>query len=146
MRIIDNWWESYELIKLDMSNNSLASIPKELSTQEQLQHLNFNSNELKRLPGEIFSLILKFFDASSNKLAKLPDMLGSCTSMVEMHLSRNGLIELPESFGGLSNLEILDLKENSLTSLPKQFSLLEKLKKLDLSCNQLMAVPESIGF
>ena len=88
LKLIENWWESYELIKLDMSNNKLTSIPKELATQEQLQHINLNSNELDRIPGEIFSLIIKFFDASNNKLTRLPDMLGSCTSIVELHLGK----------------------------------------------------------
>lgn len=92
LRILDNWWESYELTKLDMSNNKLKSLPKELATQEQLQHINLNSNELDRIPGEIFSLIIKFFDASNNKLTRLPDMLGSCTSIVELHLCKCSFI------------------------------------------------------
>lgn len=77
MRIGENWWESYELNKLDMSNNQLTSIPKELATQEQLQHINLNSNILDKIPGDLFSLILKFLDLSHNKLTKLPDNIGS---------------------------------------------------------------------
>lgn len=129
-----------------MSNNHLKSIPKELSTQEQLQHVNFNSNAFDRIPGEIFTLVLKFFDASNNKLISLPDMIGSCTSLVELHLSGNKITELPDSFGGLENLEILDMKSNSLATLPKSISCLSRLKKLNLSENKLKVVPESIGF
>jgi Leucine-rich repeat (LRR) protein len=73
-------------------------------------------------------------------------MIGSCNSLVELHLAGNQLSELPESFGGLENLEVLDLKGNSLESLPKSISGCLKLKKLDLSENGLIVVPESIGF
>lgn len=146
LKIIDNWWESYELTKIDLSNNQIKTIPKEINTQEQIQHLNFNSNLLERIPGEVFSLVLKFFDASNNKLTSLPDMLGSCTSMVELHLAGNKISELPDSFGGLDNLEVLDLKSNAITTLPKSIANLSKLKKLDLSENSLKIIPESIGF
>ena len=122
LRLLDNWWESYELTKLDMSNNQLQNIPGELSTQEQLQYLNFNSNELDNISGEVFALALKFFDASNNKLTLLPDMLGSCVSLVELNLGGNKLTELPFTFGGLENLEVLDLKKNYLDSLPKSLS------------------------
>ena len=146
LRITENWWESYELTKLDLSNNQISSIPTNISTQEQIQHINLNSNNLERIPGEVFSLMLKFFDASNNKLVKLPDMLGSWTSIVELHLSGNKLIELPESFGGLDNLEVFYANSNQISSLPKSFSWLSRLKKLDLSDNIIQTIPESIGF
>ncbi|CAI2384285.1 unnamed protein product [Moneuplotes crassus] len=146
LRLLDNWWESYELTKLDMANNSIASIPSELSTQEQLFYLNFNSNLLEEVPGEIFSLVLKFFDASHNKLKILPDMIGSCNSLVELHLAGNQISELPFTFGGLENLEVLDLKRNDIEYLPKSLSGCVKLKKLDLSENSLTKIPETIGF
>lgn len=142
LRITETWWDCYELTKLDMSNNKLKAIPKELSTQEQLAHLNFNSNQLDRIPGEIFSLVLKFFDASNNNIKQLPEMIGSCTSLVEVHLAGNKITELPESFGGLENCEVLDLKGNAVSNLPKSLSCLGKLKKLDLSENKLKVVPE----
>lgn len=93
-----------------MSNNKINHIPGEISTQEQIQHINLNSNQLDNISGEVFALVLKFFDASNNKIFKLPDMIGSCNSLVELHLAGNQLSELPESFGGLENLEVLDLK------------------------------------
>jgi Leucine-rich repeat (LRR) protein len=108
--LLDNWWENYELTKIDLSNNKINYIPGEISTQEQIQHINLNSNQLDNISGEVFALVLKFFDASNNKIFKLPDMIGSCNSLVELHLAGNQLSELPESFGGLENLEVLDLK------------------------------------
>ena len=34
LKLIDNFWEAYELTKVDMSNNEIDSIPEEIANQE----------------------------------------------------------------------------------------------------------------
>ena len=34
LQLIENWWEANPLIKVDLSNNEIDSIPEELATQE----------------------------------------------------------------------------------------------------------------
>ena len=34
LQLIENWWEANPLVKVDLSNNEIDSIPEELATQE----------------------------------------------------------------------------------------------------------------
>lgn len=101
----ENWWDSHELVKVDLSNNVLESIPATLSTQMTIQHLQISKNKLTGLPDEIFTLKLKFLDITCNSIEKLPENVGSCTTLVDLRAYTNKIAALPESFGSLENLE-----------------------------------------
>ena len=65
----ENWWDGYDLTKIDVSNNEISEIPEELAKQEFVNHLNLNTNFLKKLPNSLFTMkSLKFLDISYNKL------------------------------------------------------------------------------
>jgi len=67
LEIGDNWWESYELSKLDLSNNEIPEIPEEIATQGLISHLNLASNKLTRLSNGLFQFeCLKFLDVAHN--------------------------------------------------------------------------------
>lgn len=51
-------------------------------------------------------------DASRNKLAALPDGLGGCTALVELHLGYNDIQTLPPALAQLSALRTLDMRAN----------------------------------
>jgi hypothetical protein len=34
LKVIDNWWESCDLSKVDLSNNEIPEVPEEFGTQE----------------------------------------------------------------------------------------------------------------
>ena len=38
LRLIDNFWEAYDLAKVDLSNNEIESIPEEIVNQEVSQN------------------------------------------------------------------------------------------------------------
>ena len=42
LRLIDNFWEAYDLNKIDLSNNEIESIPEEIGTQEVSDVLVFD--------------------------------------------------------------------------------------------------------
>jgi len=66
LEIGDNWWESYELSKLDLSNNEIPEIPRK-SLRRDLSHLNLASNKLTRLSNGLFQFeCLKFLDVAHN--------------------------------------------------------------------------------
>eukprot|EP00353_Schmidingerella_taraikaensis_P008550 CAMPEP_0185575716 /NCGR_PEP_ID=MMETSP0434-20130131/6828_1 /TAXON_ID=626734 ORGANISM="Favella taraikaensis, Strain Fe Narragansett Bay" /NCGR_SAMPLE_ID=MMETSP0434 /ASSEMBLY_ACC=CAM_ASM_000379 /LENGTH=204 /DNA_ID=CAMNT_0028192665 /DNA_START=63 /DNA_END=678 /DNA_ORIENTATION=+ len=126
LRLIDNFWEAYDLQKVDLSNNEIESIPEEIVNQETVVSFNFNTNKLAVVPNGLFALpTLKFLDLSHNILGTkavpnsyLSEAIGQCQSLVELHLAGNQLTHLPESLGDLANLEILNAKDNKLQALP----------------------------
>jgi len=97
--------------------------------------LQISKNSLKSLPDEIFTLKLKFLDITCNSIAKLPENIGSCTTLVDLRAYTNKITELPESFGSLENLEQIDFRENCLTGLPSTFEKLQKVRKINLDDN-----------
>jgi hypothetical protein len=34
LKIIENWWESFDLTKIDLSNNEIPEVPDDIATQE----------------------------------------------------------------------------------------------------------------
>ena len=34
LKLIENWWEAYQLSKMDLSNNQIPEIPEEIAKQE----------------------------------------------------------------------------------------------------------------
>lgn len=63
----ENWWDGYDLTKVDVSNNEIPAIPEELGQQRFIQHLNLNTNKLQTIPQAVFALpALKYLDISDN--------------------------------------------------------------------------------
>ncbi len=104
-----------DVLSLDLSEQDLTVLPKEITKLTNLTKL-------------------KLF---GNKLTVLPKEIGNLTSLKELYLHYNKLITLPKEIGNLTNLTILDLSHNKLTALPKEIGNLTNLKILDLKGNEL---------
>ena len=64
------------IIKLNISNNKLTTLPPEIGNLINLQVINCSGNNLTTLPPEIGNLInLQNFECSYNKLTTLPALL-----------------------------------------------------------------------
>ena len=75
--VVDNWWQGFDLTKIDLSNNEIPEIPDGIGENIMVQHFNFNQNCLIALPAAIFTLEnLKFLDVSHNKLFQIPEAIG----------------------------------------------------------------------
>lgn len=75
------------------------------------------SNQLKRLPGEIFNLhSLSVLSLRSNELVELPSCIGKSRRLVELNIANNLLRFLPyeilDLFAGPSKLQILHVHPN----------------------------------
>ncbi|EMM76696.1 leucine rich repeat protein [Leptospira santarosai str. 2000030832] len=88
---------------LDLSENQLTTLPKEIGKLQKLQELYLSGNQLTTLPREI----------------------GKLQTLQELGLSGNRLITLPKEIGQLKNLRWLSLKNN--TALIPQKNKIQKL-------------------
>ncbi|XP_043480115.1 uncharacterized protein LOC122509876 isoform X2 [Leptopilina heterotoma] len=126
------------LVSLIAGNNQLKKLTIE-PTPTILEHLDVSYNSLDSLPEWTPELpVLRALFASHNALTALPDRLLSQPSRLEvLHLPHNRLQALPPPRRPL-NIVHLTLQGNALTALPTSFFVnTEKMKVLNLSNNRL---------
>ncbi|KAL0265771.1 UNVERIFIED_CONTAM: hypothetical protein PYX00_011486 [Menopon gallinae] len=142
-------WEVFDdtdLQRLDLFNNRLTTLPKEIGSLSQLQELWLKNNRLTTLPKEIESLSqLQKLDLSGNQLTALPKEIGSLSQLQELYLYGNEHTTLPREIGSLPRVQKLYLYNNQLTELPKEIGRLSNLQELYLSNNRLTTLPREIG-
>lgn len=78
-----NWWDCNPITKIDLSNNSIAELPAEITKLPDLQLIRLKNNEIRQLPPEMFELQgLKSLDLTKNKLQAVPQQLQRAASLV----------------------------------------------------------------
>jgi len=135
---------------LDLSNNHLTSLPKELAqlTQlkiifasnnlfktlpevlgqcENLEMVGFKSNRIKYVPENALPPKLRWLILTDNCIEVLPDSLGERANLQKLALAGNKLNRLPLTMAKLSNLELVRISANKLTECPTQLLHLPKL-------------------
>ena len=111
----------------------LKRLPDFLDTLPRLVHLDLGNTGLKSLPGPLRILRLESLKLHYNELTKIPEWIGSMTSLLELDLSMNEKLKsLPDSLNRLCNLEELNISRTPIGKIPKCIRELKKLKKLSL--------------
>ena len=119
------------LVKLNLIENQLTELPKEIGNLTNLKELWFSDNQLTELPKEIGNLSnLTLLTLNDNQLTELPKEIGNLSNLKELWLYRNQLTELPKEIGNLSNLTDLWLWDNQLKELPKEIGNLSNLTSI----------------
>ncbi|KAK2574944.1 hypothetical protein KPH14_008709 [Odynerus spinipes] len=127
---------------LNLSNNQVTSLPKDLGTLPHLRELILSQNQLGKatlskwawLDQNNIRSTLCLLDLSSNLLTEIPEKIGKLNALVTLKISCNSLIHLPHSMGNLTSLKYLDLSQNNLQFLPGSMRKL-KLLEIDVSGN-----------
>ncbi|KAI4096651.1 MAG: hypothetical protein LQ344_000791 [Seirophora lacunosa] len=154
------WYESVDLVRLDVSNNEIedlgwdfTDVPTGQDDDQPceniflgLQTLDLHGNRLRSLPASLPDFEqLTFLNLSKNDLGQsVPDIIvniSRITSLRELHLAENGFSGPLPPFSGCSQLEILDLHGNTFTSLPDELSNCSKLRRIDVSANRISSIP-----
>lgn len=153
-----------KVVRLNLSNQSLAELPKGLSKFKNLEYLSLRNDHLTTLSSEIGSLKkLKVLDLGGNDFSILPkgfaklknleelyldndrnldiqqdiEILSKLPKLKILHLDNDGIEKLPPNIKKLSHLESLTLRNNLLRVVPPQVKGLKNLKYLDLNNNHL---------
>lgn len=100
--------------------------------------LDISENKIERLIKELGELgHLEQLFVSRNKLSKFP-VLEKCCKLKDLDISFNQLSELDENFfAHLMMLVNFNLRDNQLKELPKTIEQLQSLERLDLTNNNL---------
>lgn len=127
---------------LNLSENQISSLPKELGSLPNLQQLILSQNQLNKVPLSKWVWLnqsairssLRLLDISDNSLTELPEQIGNLSALVTLKVSQNELNYLPQTIGRLLNLKYLDLSKNKLIHMPGSMRNL-RLMEIDISEN-----------
>lgn len=134
-----DWKSSNLLVTLDVSNNSLTSIPGTLiQLLECLQVFKASKNNIETVCFELFvNPSLKLIDLAENHITKLPEAASQCRSVAVLRLNDNMLTSLPTKKMNLESMTELDLSNNGLTCIQMHWTLAPSLRSLKMNGNLL---------
>lgn len=130
----------YAITRLDVSNNSLTSIPLAVFQLYSLRYLNIAQNKVEKLPIPAESPVKK---THRRKSISVEELNYNCPVLEELYLQDNRLDHIPEAIFRLPNLITLVVTNNKLQYLPYNMWLAPKLKELNASFNFLKELPIS---
>jgi len=134
-----------ELADLDLSGYRLIDLSGDICCFLELTNLNVYNNLLTTLPKEIGNLHnLTFLNLSDNHLTGLPKEIGNLQSLTSLLLWTNQLTSLPNEIGRLTNLTSLSLSNNCLTELPEEICNLINLSSLDFDNDIKLTVNQEV--
>ena len=125
-----------KLAYIDLTNNEIEVLPKELFLSECLKTLILQHNKIKELPAGIENSILLDLNLSFNPLKYFPPILPK--NLERLSIAGCSLAVLPNSIEKLEELVELDVSDNYLSSLPH----LENLQKFYASKNRFASIPK----
>ena len=130
---------------LNLNNNELMVLPKEIGDLPNLTHLYLKDNMLKSLPDEIELLQnLTTLDISKNKFRLLPYAIGMLENLQTLFANNNELIFLCV-VEMLKNLHLLDARGNKLAVFPDEIAKLNHLKKFYID-NDKQLIPKCLKY
>ncbi|WP_028468731.1 leucine-rich repeat-containing protein kinase family protein [Neptunomonas japonica] len=157
---------------LDLSNNQLTSLPKELTQLKNLkiffasnnhfetvpevlgqcinlEMVGFKSNKINHVPENSLPEKLRWLILTDNQISTLPDSLGKRPRLQKLALAGNRLTHLPQTLAQSTNLELVRISANQLVECPDQLLSLPKLSWFAFSGNpfsqsdiNIQSVPE----
>ena len=116
------------LVKIDLTNNHLKSVPGPLFSLPQLRQLILSNNQITEIPSEIEDSNLFVLNVSENPISTLPTLPASL-SVFAGHACK--FESVPEALVHAKRLSAIDMSYNKLKSFP-EFPAAEYLL---LSCN-----------
>lgn len=138
--------KAHQLEFLNLERNDIRRIPRFLLKMDSLKEINLNDNQIKlsrsaiRRLAKIDAVLL-----AGNKLDQLPDNMGEMTGVKKLNFSNNRLHDLPESFSELEQLTNIIFYKNEFEEIPEEVFLLTNLVELDFYYNKIKVIPEGVG-
>ncbi|XP_013419969.1 malignant fibrous histiocytoma-amplified sequence 1 homolog [Lingula anatina] len=135
-------WKLVKLEILDLSSNSISTLPPQLSQLKNLKKLNLSWNELKEIALPVCKLLrLESLNLAANSIKAVPPQISKLQNLKELNISDNILKEIPLPVCELVRLEALNVLGNLITTVPPQIAKLKNLKKFNLAFNRMKKLP-----
>jgi Leucine-rich repeat (LRR) protein len=138
---------------LDCRSFKLLEVPVAISVpplSTALQRIDISANSLSSLPSFCLSLpSLTFLDLSSNKLTELPALICESSPLATVKVSKNAFEAFPLQLCFFSRtITVIDISSNKIRgSLPSEiFFRCRNLEIFNISVNQISALPETLGY
>jgi len=127
---------------LDLSNNRLSSLPKEVSRLKKLRTVFLSNNRFEQFPTVLAECAdLDMIGIRNNGLSIIAE--NALPEKIRwLILTDNKIEQLPNSIGDLKHLQKLMLAGNRLKALPESMLNCEALELLRISANQLLSLPD----
>jgi len=128
--------------KLDLSQNKILCLPKQVRCMQHLQYLDLSENEFEEFSQDFGVLrALRIFNISKNKISSMPSDLNEMVCLRDFNISNNKIDHLPhEKIDCLSSLRKLEAAQNQISSIPTEYENLH-IEHLDLSNNIIRELP-----
>lgn len=123
------------------SDNRFTELPACLGQCAKLSMIGFKANQISRVPAAALPPQLRWLILTDNRISELPQALGERPLLQKLMLAGNQLAQLPESLANCHNLELLRIASNRFTRLPQWLLALPSLTWLAYAGNPVeMAV------
>lgn len=134
------------MLYLDLSHNSLETLPPQTRRLSNLQTLILNHNplELFQLRQSLQHLECLQMRNTQRTLLNFPASLDSLTNLVELDVSQNCLPKIPDVIYNLTNLKRLNVSDNEIKEVSPNVENLQKLETLNLSRNEISTLPTTL--
>ncbi|XP_064477239.1 leucine-rich repeat-containing protein 40-like [Ornithodoros turicata] len=123
--------------ELSVGFNRISEVPAYLGCAKHLTFLDLRNNLLAGLPKELRMLsCIREVNLSFNRLSKLPDVIRSWATLEILFLSDNHIDEVDmEILPQLKQLAVLDLRNNNISQVPPELGNMRQLRNLQLEGN-----------
>ncbi|MBC7720548.1 MAG: serine/threonine-protein kinase [Pedobacter sp.] len=120
---------------LFLSNNQFTIFPEVLGLCQSLTMIGFKSNQITYISEKALPTTTRWLILTNNRLQALPKSIGNCLPMQKLALAGNQLQTLPEELANCKNLGLLRISANQLQALPTWLLAMPKLSWLAFSGN-----------
>ncbi len=138
----------HKLKAIFCSNNPFTQLPEVLGDCAALQQVGFKACSITHVPGAALPPLLRWLTLTDNAITHLPREVGERPAMQKLMLAGNQLRDVPAGLADAHNLELLRLSANQFTQLPGWLTDLPRLAWLALAGNPLgwhRAAPTSLA-
>lgn len=131
--------------KINLKNNKLYELPKNICKFTNLQSIDLSNNRFISIPFQIYDFKkLKKLAINNNGINYVSIQIGKLKNLEELHLNRNNLIRIDNKLYSLKKLHTLDLSQNELSEISRSIHKLHNLETLKISDNNLFSIPKEI--